>query len=190
MPEPAQSIKTLLREANCSLPACFLRDIKELNCYQYDLDDPYNVAVSSLPHTSHEQTFKILDLLFSRPVSYFPWFRLMGMLTNEVKLNFHGRLITPFLCGSMSVRLSILIRHLSIDPWVCSMAWVRWLHTYNNRMLGPEVSAKDCWYLRRVIRMLFPMIQTAGNDRSVRRAQPDNDNWYLWFSWVIFWCGS
>ena len=37
-----------------------------------------------------------------------------------------GRLITPFILGSMSVGLNILIRHSFTDLWVWIMTWAPW----------------------------------------------------------------
>ena len=73
---------------------------------------------------------------FSNPVhtllTIFPSFRPMGMvgeaclpsnawwakLAYQVMLTIHGRLITPFILGSMSVGLNILISHSFMDLWV------------------------------------------------------------------------
>ena len=41
-------------------------------------------------------------------------------------LTIRGRLITPFILGSMSVGLNIQIRHSFMDLWVWIMAWVPW----------------------------------------------------------------
>ena len=64
---------------------------------------------SSLLTASLNRTFlKMMFLLI------FPSFRPMGMgakLAYQVILIIRGRLITPFILGSMSVGLNILIRH-------------------------------------------------------------------------------
>ena len=39
-------------------------------------------------------------------------------------LTIRGRLITPFILGSMSVGLNILIHHSFTDLWVCIIAWI------------------------------------------------------------------
>ena len=45
-------------------------------------------------------------------------------LAYQVMLTIRGRLITPFILGSMSVGLNILIRHSFTDLWVWITAWV------------------------------------------------------------------
>ena len=65
---------------------------------------------------------KIQDIRFYR---YFPRSGLWAWwakLAYQVMLTIRGRLITPFILGSMSVGLNILIRHSFTDLWVWIMA--------------------------------------------------------------------
>ena len=98
-----------------------------------------------LPLTSHRQTFKILDIHFSRSFpSYLSsdWFAQWVKHAYQVMLKFHGCLITPFLVRSMSVRLIILICNLSclmIKPtkWLCTQQRLRlaWASTQSDQSL-------------------------------------------------------
>ena len=57
------------------------------------------------------------------------WYLLMNclpLLAYQVMLTIRGRLITPFVLGSMSVGLNILIRHSFMDLWVWITALVPW----------------------------------------------------------------
>ena len=69
-----------------------------------------------LPMTSHKQTSKIPDIRF-----YLYFLRLGGRgmwwakLAYQVMLTIRGRLITPFILGSKSVGLNILIHHSFTD---------------------------------------------------------------------------
>ena len=47
-------------------------------------------------------------------------------LAYQVMLTIRGRLITPFILGSMSAGLNILIRHSFTDLCIWIMAWVPW----------------------------------------------------------------
>ena len=87
--------------------------LKKFYGRHHELVYPYNVAVSRieiflmfLPLKSHRQTFKILDIPFSRP---FPshlssdWYAWWAKPAYQIMLKLHWRLITPFLVGSRFV---------------------------------------------------------------------------------------
>ena len=70
--------------------------------------------------------------------SYFLWFRLIGMVSWACLPSNAYFSWTPdytLLLGSMSIRLNILICHLSVNPCVCSIASVHWPQTSLNRRL-------------------------------------------------------
>ena len=54
-----------------------------------------------------------------------PW-AWWAKLAYQVMLTIRGRLITPFVLGSMSVGLNILIRHSFMDLWFWITALVPW----------------------------------------------------------------
>ena len=72
------------------------------------------------------KTSQIPDIRFYR---YFlrsgPW-AWWAKLAYQVMLTIRGRLITPFVLGSMSVGLNILIRHSFMDLWFWITALVSW----------------------------------------------------------------
>ena len=67
-----------------------------------------------LPVTRHKETSQIPDICFYR---YFLCSDLWAWakLAYQVMFTIRGRLITPFILGSMSVGLNILVRHSFMD---------------------------------------------------------------------------
>ena len=67
-----------------------------------------------------------------KDISFYRYFLRSGLwawwakLACQVMLTIRGRLITPFVLGSMSVGLNILIRHSFMDLWVWITALVPW----------------------------------------------------------------
>ena len=95
--------------------------LKKFYGRHHDLVNPYNMAVSRtvsdvLPMTSHKMTSKIPDICFYlhflRSGLWAWWAKLVAY---QVMLTIRGRLITPFILGSISVGLNILIRHSFTD---------------------------------------------------------------------------
>ena len=79
-----------------------------------------------LPLTRHKQTSQIPDICFYRYFLRSGLWAWWAKLAYQVMLTIRGRLITPFVLGSMSVSLSILIRHSFKDLWVWMAALVPW----------------------------------------------------------------
>ena len=79
--------------------------LKKFYGRHHDLVNPYNVAVSRVDFQNPGHML----------LHTFPSFRPMGMVGEacffayQVMLTIRGRLITPFILGSMSVGLNILI---------------------------------------------------------------------------------
>ena len=101
----------------------------------------YNLAVSRIisdvfatdkPWTDFQNPGHTFPPIFP----YFPWSMVIGSWwakhVSQLMLTFHRRLTAPFLLGSMSIRLNSPTCHVSIDSWVCTMAWVRWPQTASN----------------------------------------------------------
>ena len=105
-PEPAQSIRSLLSEADCCP-----RDIKDRNsCQQLKILDLVDFNKQAMSRLSKSRTY------FSPDLPLFPWFGLIGIVDEaclpKVTLTFLGRLITPCLLRSMSVRPDIAVRRV------------------------------------------------------------------------------
>ena len=145
MPEPVQIIRFSWSVGKCSLQSCWARGIKKtkqvatlkkFHGRHHDLVNPYNVAVSRivlmfLPLTSQKHTPKILDIRFYLHFLRSGLWAWWAKLAYQVMLTIRGRLITPFILGSMSVGLNILIRHSFTDLWDWFMAWVPWQQLLN-----------------------------------------------------------
>ena len=63
----------------------------------------------------HKQTSQIPGIRFYRYFLRSGLWAWWAKLAYQVMLTIHGRLITPFILGSISVGLNILIRHLFTD---------------------------------------------------------------------------
>ena len=63
----------------------------------------------------HKETSQIPDICFYRYFLRSDLWAWWAKLAYQVMLTIHGRLITPFILGSMSVGLNILIRHSFMD---------------------------------------------------------------------------
>ena len=68
-----------------------------------------------LPMTRHKQTSKIPDIRFYLYFLRSGLWAWLAKLAYQEMLTIRGRLITPFILGSMSVGLNILIRHSFTD---------------------------------------------------------------------------
>ena len=93
-----------------------------------------------------------------------PW-AWWAKLAYQVMLTIRGRLITPFVLGSMSVGLNILIRHSFMDLWFWITALVPWpqlLATMdtcrvNTKAYNPvRARACVCVYVRACVRACVP----------------------------------
>ena len=78
------------------------------------------LSLKFLPMTSHKQTSQIPDIRF-----YLQFLRsgLWMKLAYQVMLTIRGRLIIPFILGSMSVGLNILICHSFTDVWALRLGY-------------------------------------------------------------------
>ena len=150
MPEPAQSIRTLLSETNCSLQEGCPRDINERNWCQHLKSSMEDTTILSITAritsdvfailTSHKQAFKIPDIHLSRtfPFSLAPAYRHGAKHVYHVMLTFPGHLVTPFSSGFMSIRPNIiLICHLSIMSLLCGLG--TWPHTTFKVLINPSL---------------------------------------------------
>ena len=72
-------------------------------------------------------------------------------LAYQVMLTIRGRLITPFILGSMSVGLNILIRHSFVDLWV----WRLRYHDRNYFLFEPQRLC--CWPFHCEISVAHPL---------------------------------
>ena len=79
-----------------------------------------------LPVTRHKQTSQIPAIRLYRYFLRSGLWAWWAKLVYQVMLTIRGRLITPFVLGSMSVGLKILIRHSFMDLWVWITALVPW----------------------------------------------------------------
>ena len=95
---------------------------------QHDLVNPYmwqfpELFLMFLPMTSHKKTSKIPDIHFYLHFLRSYLWVWLAKLAYQVMLTIRGRLITPFILGSMSVGLNILIRHSSFVYRFMSLAY-------------------------------------------------------------------
>ena len=68
-----------------------------------------------LPVARHKETSQIPDIRFYRYFLCSGLWAWWAKLAYQVMLTIRGRLITPFILGSMSVGLNIVIRHSFMD---------------------------------------------------------------------------
>ena len=92
-------------------------------------------------------------------------------LAYQVMLTIRGRLITPFVLGSMSVGLNILIRHSFMDLWFWITALVPWPQLLKTSRTSLNISAvywqclfnikqeEQVWIFQWYIDYVFSMIK-------------------------------
>ena len=93
--------------------------LKKFYGRHHDLVNPYNVAVSRIVSyvfaSDAPVTAQIPDIRFYRYFLRSGLLAWWAKLAYQVMLTIRGRLITPFVLGSMSVGLNNLIRHSFMD---------------------------------------------------------------------------
>ena len=94
-----------------------------------------------LPVTRYKLTSQTPDIRFYRYFLRSGLWAWWAKLAYQVMLIIRGRLITPFILGSMSVGLNILIRHSFTELWVWITALVPWPQLLKREMSSFPVEA-------------------------------------------------
>ena len=116
-PRELEIKETAETAASSSYLDCYLYiDNGKLTTRLYDKRDDFNFPIVNFPYIRFYRYFLRSGL--------WAWW---AKLAYQVMLTIRGRLITPFVPGSMSVGLNILICHSFMDLWVWITALVPWL---------------------------------------------------------------